>query len=38
VASACYAWVLLGERLEPVQIVGGVIVLVAIALSRRSHG
>jgi drug/metabolite transporter (DMT)-like permease len=37
VASAFYAWVLLGETLEPVQIAGGAVVLVAIGLARSSH-
>ena len=37
VAAAVYAWVLLGERLGPVQIAGGVVVLVAIALARRAR-
>ena len=34
VAAAVYAWLLLDERLAPVQLVGGVIVLAAIALAR----
>jgi drug/metabolite transporter (DMT)-like permease len=34
VASAVYAWLLLGERLGPLQIAGGAIVLGAIALAR----
>jgi drug/metabolite transporter (DMT)-like permease len=34
VAAAVYAWLLLDERLAPVQIAGGVVVLVAIALAR----
>jgi drug/metabolite transporter (DMT)-like permease len=38
VAAGVYAWLLLGERLAPVQIVGGAVVLVAIALARRSRG
>jgi drug/metabolite transporter (DMT)-like permease len=37
VAAAGYAWLLLGERLSPVQIVGGVVVLVAIALARNAR-
>jgi drug/metabolite transporter (DMT)-like permease len=37
VAAAVYAWLLLGERLTPVQIAGGVVVLVAIALARRTR-
>lgn len=32
-----YAWLLLGERLQPVQLTGGAIVLVAIALARAAH-
>jgi len=35
IAAACYAWLLLGERLAPVQIAGGAVVLTAIALARR---
>jgi len=35
VAAAIYAWLLLRERLAPVQIAGGVVVLAAIALARR---
>lgn len=34
VAAAVYAWLLLDERLAPVQLVGGAIVLAAIALAR----
>jgi drug/metabolite transporter (DMT)-like permease len=34
VAAAVYAWLLLDERLSPVQLVGGVVVLAAIALAR----
>jgi drug/metabolite transporter (DMT)-like permease len=37
VAAAAYAWLLLGERLTPVQIVGGTVVLAAIALARRAR-
>jgi drug/metabolite transporter (DMT)-like permease len=37
VAAAVYAWLLLGERLAPVQVVGGVVVLAAIALARRAR-
>jgi len=33
-----YAWLLLGERLAPVQIAGGAVVLAAIALARRARG
>jgi drug/metabolite transporter (DMT)-like permease len=36
VAAAGYAWLLLGERLAPVQMLGGVVVLGAIALARRA--
>jgi drug/metabolite transporter (DMT)-like permease len=34
VAAAGYAWLLLGERLAPVQILGAVVVLIAIAFAR----
>jgi drug/metabolite transporter (DMT)-like permease len=37
VASAVYAWLLLDERLSPLQLAGGVIVLVAIALARAAR-
>lgn len=37
VAAGIYAWLLLGERLAPVQIAGGVVVLAAIALARSSR-
>ena len=37
IAAAVYAWLLLDERLAPVQIAGGVVVLAAIALARRAH-
>jgi drug/metabolite transporter (DMT)-like permease len=37
VAAGVYAWLLLGERLAPVQIAGGAVVLAAIALARRSR-
>jgi drug/metabolite transporter (DMT)-like permease len=37
VAAAGYAWWLLGEQLEPVQIAGGALALIAIALARRSR-
>jgi drug/metabolite transporter (DMT)-like permease len=36
-AAAIYAWWLLGERLEPVQLAGGVVVLVAIGVARRAQ-
>lgn len=38
VASAGYAWLLLDERLTPVQLLGGIVVLVGIALARASRG
>ena len=38
VAAAVYAWLLLGERLRPVQLAGGAIVLIAIALGRAARG
>ncbi|HYL03959.1 MAG TPA: DMT family transporter [Steroidobacteraceae bacterium] len=38
VAAAGYAWLLLDERLEPLQLLGGVMVLVGIALARASRG
>lgn len=37
VAAAGYAWLLLGERLSAVQVVGGVVVLAAIALARNAR-
>jgi drug/metabolite transporter (DMT)-like permease len=37
VAAGVYAWLLLGERLAPVQIAGGVVVLLAIALARGAR-
>ena len=37
IAAAAYAWVLLGERLTPLQILGGVVVLVAIAFARAAR-
>ena len=37
VASAVYAWLLLGERLSPLQLAGGVIVLAGIALARAAR-
>jgi drug/metabolite transporter (DMT)-like permease len=36
VAAAAYAWWFLGEFLQPVQLLGGAIVLCAIALARAS--
>jgi drug/metabolite transporter (DMT)-like permease len=38
IAATVYAWLLLGERLQPVQLLGGVIVLAGIALARASRG
>jgi drug/metabolite transporter (DMT)-like permease len=35
-AAALYAWLLLGERLAPIQMAGGAVVLAAIALARGS--
>jgi drug/metabolite transporter (DMT)-like permease len=35
IAAAVYAWLLLAERLAPLQVAGGVVVLAAIALARR---
>jgi drug/metabolite transporter (DMT)-like permease len=37
IAAALYAWLLLGERLAPVQIVGALIVLLAIAFARSAR-
>ena len=37
IAAAGYAWLLLGERLTPLQMTGGVVVLAAIALARRTR-
>lgn len=37
IAAAVYAWLLLDERLAPVQIAGGAVVLVAIALARAAR-
>ena len=37
IAAALYAWLLLGERLAPLQIAGGVVVLAGIALARRAR-
>ena len=36
VAAACLAWVLLGERLGPTQILGGAVVLTGILIVRRA--
>ena len=38
IAAALYAWLLLDERLQPVQLVGAVLVLIGIALARASRG
>jgi drug/metabolite transporter (DMT)-like permease len=38
IAATVYAWLLLGERLRPVQLLGGLIVLGGIALARASRG
>lgn len=37
IAAAGYAWLLLGERLTPLQIAGAAVVLGAIALARRAQ-
>ena len=37
IAAAGYAWLLLGERLAPVQLLGAVVVLVAIAGARAAR-
>jgi drug/metabolite transporter (DMT)-like permease len=37
IGAAVWAWLLLGERLSPVQMVGGAIVLAAIALARSAR-
>jgi drug/metabolite transporter (DMT)-like permease len=37
VAAAVFAWTLLGEALGPVQIAGGVVVLLGVALARRAN-
>ena len=37
IAAAGYAWLLLDERLTPLQMTGGVVVLAAIALARRTR-
>ncbi len=37
IAAAGYAWLLLGERVAPVQILGAVVVLVAIAFARTTR-
>jgi drug/metabolite transporter (DMT)-like permease len=35
VIAAFFAWILLGEPLVPLQIAGGIVVLVGIYLARR---
>src|SRR5215469_15888908 len=37
IAAAVYAWLLLGERLAPVQIAGAVVVMAAIGLARATR-
>ncbi|MDE2138132.1 MAG: DMT family transporter, partial [Gammaproteobacteria bacterium] len=37
VAAAVYAWLLLDERLAPLQLAGGAIVLIGIALARAAR-
>lgn len=37
IGALVYAWLLLGERLQPVQLAGGAVVLGAIALARAAH-
>lgn len=37
VAAAGYAWLLLGERLSPLQVLGGAVVLMAIALALSAR-
>jgi drug/metabolite transporter (DMT)-like permease len=37
IAATVYAWLLLNERLTPLQMLGGLVVLVAIAIARRVH-
>ena len=37
IAATVYAWLLLGERLQPVQLLGGVIVLAGIAFARAAR-
>jgi len=38
VMAAAFAWVLLGEPLGPLQVVGGLVVLAGIYLARRGSG
>jgi len=37
IAAAGYAWLLLGERIAPLQILGAVVVLLAIAFARTTR-
>jgi drug/metabolite transporter (DMT)-like permease len=37
IAAAGYAWLILDERLAPIQLVGGAVVLVAIAFARSAR-
>ncbi len=37
IAAAGYAWVLLGERLSPIQLLGGATVMLAIAFARNAR-
>jgi drug/metabolite transporter (DMT)-like permease len=37
IAAAGYAWLILGERLTPVQILGAAVVLIAIAFARSAR-
>ncbi len=37
IAAAGYAWLLIGERLTPIQLAGGVVVLLAIAFARPAR-
>ena len=38
IAATVYAWLLLGEHLRPVQLLGGIVVLVGIAFARAARG
>ena len=37
IAAAGYAWLILGEKLAPIQILGAVVVLIAIAFARSTR-
>ena len=37
IAAAGYAWLMLDERLAPMQLLGGAVVLVAIAFARSAR-